>query len=313
MSDPAQQLAQSAIPPALIQWLAQLKNLQGVPFQYLVPDERFLPPESIKFFQIDATWMEALLDGALSIGREYTASGQTSPALVPEQAHRLGMGRHIRTAQPNIRRLQFRGAVPGDAPAAGAISGFILRSKAVSAWPGMDVAGYPQGASPYDNEQGKISVDQITALDILRLENLSPTVLIGLFNGPLYELVLHQPPEAIHFGFLQADFTNNSVTKTLRVPSPGWDAPTSYNDDEAGFTNLPFNGIFTDTTHRVLDLQKMSQLMGQTFSSKGIAPGYFAQQGEMLSSDFGLEMVQGVGLVSFINDVSGQKQNTNRK
>ena len=305
MSDPTATLAQSAIPPNLIEWLAQFKNLQGVPFQYLVPDERLLPPESIKFFQLDATWLEALLDGALSIGRQYTGAGQVSPALIAEQAHRINLGELTSASQSNIRRLQFKGAAPDMTSTTAGITGFLLRSKVVSGWPGLEVAGYAQGASPYDNEQGLITVDQIQALDILRLENLSATVLIGLFNGPVYELVLHQPPEAIHFGFSGVDLVANSVSKSLRVPSPGWDAPTAYNDAEKGFTNLPFTGVFTDATHRVLDLQKMSQLMGQTFSSKGIAPGYFPKEGEMLSSDFGLEMVQGVGLVSFINDVAG--------
>src|SRR4051812_17464311 len=102
MKHPASALAQSDIPPNLIHWLAQLKNLQGIPFNYLVPDERLLPPESIKFFQIDATWLEALLDGALSIGRQYTGAGQLSPALIPEQAHRLKMGELIKTTQPDL-------------------------------------------------------------------------------------------------------------------------------------------------------------------------------------------------------------------
>jgi hypothetical protein len=31
-------------------WLARLKLLYGVPFNYLVPDEGMLPPESIRFF-----------------------------------------------------------------------------------------------------------------------------------------------------------------------------------------------------------------------------------------------------------------------
>ncbi|PSL29019.1 hypothetical protein [Chitinophaga ginsengisoli] len=301
MINPLSALSQSAIPPDLVAWLAQFKNLQGVPFNYLVTDERLLPPETIRFFQVDATWSDALVDGAMSIGRQYTTATQPSPDLMAEQAHRISMDKLVNTTQANIRRLQFKGAVPADVSAATVITGFLLRSVAVSSWPGMEVAGYAKNASPYDNEKGIITPDQIQALDILRLENLSSTVLIGLFNGPLYELVLHQPPEAIHFGFTAIDPVNNSVSKSLRVPAPGWDDAISYKEDK----NVSFDA-FTDATHRVLDLQKMSQLMGQTFHKMGIAPGYFPQQQAMLSSDFGLQMVQGVGLVSFINDVAGE-------
>jgi hypothetical protein len=259
--------------------------------------------ESVKFFQVDNTWMDALLDGALSIGRQYTGTAVDSPSLIPEQAHRQHMASGVSKALPNIRRKQIKGTALGDDPVSPVITGFLLRSRAVSGWPNMDVACYPKGASPYDFEIHNInSANQIVALDVLRLETLSPTVLIGLYSGSVYELVIHQPPEAIHFGFLTADPVGNVVQKSLRVPTPGWDDVSSYNTDENGYVNLPFQGVFTDNNNRVLDHQKMSQLIGQTFNTKGPAPGYFQAQGEMLSSDYGLEMVQGVGLVSFIND-----------
>ena len=43
--------------------------LQGVPLNYLVPHLQMLKKESLRFFYIDTTWIGALLDGALSIGR----------------------------------------------------------------------------------------------------------------------------------------------------------------------------------------------------------------------------------------------------
>ena len=50
-------------------WFEQLRLLKGVPFHYLVPDDRMLLPESICFFWLDWFWVESLLDGAFSIGR----------------------------------------------------------------------------------------------------------------------------------------------------------------------------------------------------------------------------------------------------
>ena len=53
-------------------WLQELLFLHPIPFSYLVPDERLLPAESIRFFTIDEGWLWALIDGALSIGRNPT-------------------------------------------------------------------------------------------------------------------------------------------------------------------------------------------------------------------------------------------------
>ena len=48
----------------VVSWLTRLHLLYAVPFAYLVPDIRMLPAESIRFFQVDNGWVEALLDGA---------------------------------------------------------------------------------------------------------------------------------------------------------------------------------------------------------------------------------------------------------
>ncbi|MEU6554294.1 hypothetical protein ABZ915_29075 [Streptomyces sp. NPDC046915] len=49
-------------------WLDRLVVLEMIPFEHLVPDPRMLPEESIRFFHVDAGWIRALVDGALSIG-----------------------------------------------------------------------------------------------------------------------------------------------------------------------------------------------------------------------------------------------------
>ena len=56
------------MPQTLVDWLTRLGLLEGVPFNYLVPDEAMLPPESLRFFYLDPNWTSALLDGAMSIG-----------------------------------------------------------------------------------------------------------------------------------------------------------------------------------------------------------------------------------------------------
>ena len=296
------------LPAALASWLAKLTLLHGVPFNYLVADARVLAPETIKFFEVDPTWSEALLDGALSIGRHYTASDAPSGSLVAETIGRADITGSVNELVPAIRRRQLKQADAGAPdPGPNVMTGFLLRSRVVSGWKSLDVLGYARGHSPYESEHGTLDPAEVKALGLLRLERLSPTVLFGLFAGSLYQLVLHQPPEAIHFGFDTLE-AGASVTKNLRVPDTSWE------DHAARFTSLseqhqPFDKVFADAAHRVVDLAQLSRVVAARLAGAGKAPGYYAaapdptdeHQDHLVSSDFALEMVKGVGYVSFVN------------
>jgi hypothetical protein len=167
-------------------WLADLQALAGVPFAYLVPDSRMLPPESIRFFAVDPNWTAALVDGALSI------AATTAPAAAASEA--LRPGALIAARQAAASRRRAAAVEPGaaaDESAAGVTptySGFLLRSAAVADWPGMQVNGYadPQAATP--------------ALPIVRLEHLSPTILLALFAGMIQRVDLTEPGQHLYFG-----------------------------------------------------------------------------------------------------------------
>lgn len=58
-----------SLPQGVLDWLAALTRLEGVPLGYLVPDERLLPVETIRFFGVDQRWVRHLVDGAYSVGR----------------------------------------------------------------------------------------------------------------------------------------------------------------------------------------------------------------------------------------------------
>jgi hypothetical protein len=299
-------LADADLPADLVGWLARFRVLHGVPFEHLVPDPRLLPPESIRFFRVDPSWLAALVDGALSPGRSYGTATVAAPSLVPEQVHRAGLEAGAAAAAPDVRRAQVGQPALGDG-AAGEVTGFLLRSAAVGAWKSMDVAGYAAGSSPYDVERGRATPDAVRALDVLRLERLGAGVLFGLFAGTLYQLVLHQPPEAVHFGFGSVDLAGGSATKDLRVPTPGWDDPDAAYDSQK-WQDQPLKGVFADRDRRVVDLQATSRALAARLAAVGAAPGYYQAEPDadhrdhLIASDFALEMVQGVGLVSFVND-----------
>lgn len=311
----AVEAADDGLPPDLVQWIARLRLLYGLPFNYLVPKNEFLPPETIRFFYVDPDWIAALADGALSIGRHYNGP-ENPPATIHSELVRLEM-LHTEPAQEvhNIRREMLSlEAVPPPMKAfsenapTGMMSGFLLNSSAVTAWKSMDVAGYAKGSSPYDYEQNPATT--VESLTICRLERLSPTVILGLFQGSLFELVLHQPPEAIHFGFDRISVENspNSVTKSLRVPKTNWDDPNATYDTN-DYQNKILKDVFVDQDDRVLDMTALSKRLAEQLAAvPNGAPGYYSPnptdnyKDHLVASDFALEMVVGVGLVSFINE-----------
>lgn len=313
LKNAATEVAASALPPDLVDWLTKLKLLYGIPFNYLVPDEQFLPMETLRFFHVDQDWINSLTDGALSIGRHFNGEDNPAPTVFLDQQLQPLLQATVSARLHTVRSLQLSIEVSASIPVLPineVLSGFLLHSSVVSGWKNMDVMGYEQGKSPFDYEQGIIKDPaKVQSLKILRLERLSETVLLGIFQGPLYELVLHEPPEAIHFGF---DQVSPVLTKTLRIPTINWDDPDTKYDTNT-YQNQPISNPFANAEERVLDMNQLSKQLGAMLASKGknAAPGYYQAKplnenykDHLVSSDFALEMVKGVGLVSFINQKS---------
>jgi hypothetical protein len=161
---------------AISAWFSDLSLLRGVPFNYLVPDERMLPGEAIRFLRVDHLWMECLLDGAFSIGRVSTAeymqdqnqmNTQSSPATMPFDT----------------------------------VTGFLLRSDVVAGWPGLLV-----NASDTSGQD----------LVLLRMERISPDVLLCLFDGEIDSVAVHQKPEMLHSGLDKDEQIPPTYHKVLR-------------------------------------------------------------------------------------------------
>jgi hypothetical protein len=55
----------------VLSWLVDRMFLAGVPAHCLLPDPTYLPEESLRFFHIDKNWVDALIDGALSLGNHF--------------------------------------------------------------------------------------------------------------------------------------------------------------------------------------------------------------------------------------------------
>ena len=128
---PKELLGRTAIPKPVASWFDSLRKLEGVPFNYLVPDERMLPPESIRFFCVDRAWIDCLADGAFSIGRVASSD---------HKADKLFGAKNLSA-----------GAV--------AASGFLLRSEVVSGWPALQVEAY----SEQNQAIGLLRIERLSA------------------------------------------------------------------------------------------------------------------------------------------------------
>ncbi|HEX6036987.1 MAG TPA: hypothetical protein VFZ20_03080, partial [Longimicrobium sp.] len=168
---------------AVARWLGRLCLLEGVPFPHLVPDPAVLPPESLRFFYLDRGWIEAAVDGALSVGSATGRDRMVSDALYTD----------VRDAALRAAAA-LRGGEPADggdaSSAAGApafpprCAGLLLRSALVSGWPGLSVRGLA-GSEP---------------LSVLRMERLSGSVLLCLWAGVPDAVELAEPQQGLRFG-----------------------------------------------------------------------------------------------------------------
>ena len=185
-----QQLLQAQnpdLPKDMAQWLAKLCLLEGVPFEHLVPDKRMLPEESIRFFYVDRNWLDAMVDGALSLGSQHSGH-----AYVHNQLSGVAR-RSTDVAMRNVRSSMVNGPAPettvdADLP----VTGMLIRSAVISGWPGLEIKPYSVKTNP--------PVDT-NLMTILRMDRLSPTVMLCLFEGVPAEVIIAEPSEGLQYGF----------------------------------------------------------------------------------------------------------------
>lgn len=180
------------IPTPILEWLARLRLLYGVPFEYLVADARMMPTETIRFFFVDRNWTDRLVDGAMSIGA--SSSLHFAHNAMAGEAVRRGVDR----AEPRLRAQLRNKPPPENVIEEGLISGFLLRSIAVSGWPGIEVAAYTD-------------VKRTEPLQLVRIDRLAPDLLFCLFTGNAVPacVLVREPPETLHFGVQTKDQTQH--------------------------------------------------------------------------------------------------------
>lgn len=227
------------VPADIARFLARLRLLEGVPFSYLVPDAELLPPESIRFFYLDRNWTDALVQGALAVG---TVNSSDRAKL--EELYRIvsdevdAAERLVRIKNADRAEVDAEGRPIG---AGGEVSGFVLRSRLVSGWPGLHVRAYSTDTRPDDETIPDMDTSP-DRLRVLRLERLAPAVLLVLFDGVPAVVHIEEPRSGIQFGVRVTPSSTGrkrAVTTLRDITAPN-DGPLLDNSGDEVEVPIPF-------------------------------------------------------------------------
>jgi len=253
-------------PPEVTAWLSRLRLLYGLPFDHLAPHDGLLPVESIRFFHVDPGWLDALEDGALSVG----AGSSSDEALTSV----LGVtARHAVREKARGLRRRLLGRPDSTAERAdGPQAGFLLRSEVVADWPGLQVVAYDGDGAP---------------LEIARLERLAPDVLLCIVDGIPHRIDLQQPSEGLHFGVRSDD---GILPRGLGALGRRTAEPLT--TDPAEFARAAFHG---DREQRILDVLETRRRLTERLVTLGAI-----EAGRQLGpADFAVEIVHAPAVQPF--------------
>ncbi|SCF18200.1 hypothetical protein GA0074695_4083 [Micromonospora viridifaciens] len=254
--------AAPTLPAYVEHLLARWSLLHDLPFRYLVPDARLLPAASIRFFRLDTGWLAQLRAGALAVGgdgsRERAATRTLLPQVTAAVTEQLPLVREVqrtRMSIPVAADLLTEARLAGELSATDAavpVTGFLLRSALVSGWPGMEVRAWASD-SPADVPPG-VDPDVLArnrpdlVVELLRLERLSPSVLIALFRGAPRLVWLEEPPQSVQFG--------------LEAAGSGWQVPIRDGSGrDVGMVPVPMRPA--SPVPGVVDVERLARALDQ--------------------------------------------------
>jgi len=265
-ADQDENLGTRVVPREVARFLARLRLLVGVPFAYLVPDSDLLPPESIRFFYLDRAWTDAIVQGALSVSTMNTA----------DRAQLESLYRFVRNEVDEEERLvRLPGGEAVQQGPAGPVTGFILRSRAVSGWPGLHVRAYRQELGVADD--ASIPESDPRRIKLLRMERLAPAVMFVLFDGIPAVVHIEEPRQGVQFG---VRLTPTGTPNQFQATVVARDATTANNVPGDAMVNVPFRA----GSPGVIDLQRLNKSLINIAETK-IGP-------DVDAAEFALEMLR---------------------
>ena len=188
---------QALIPERLKAFLLDLCLLRKLPLSYLVPDEALLPPESIRFFHVDPTWVARVIDGVLSAGNTGSADLTFSLEMLWLVRKELD-DELVQLATDQLEQLG--GAATNWDPSEEPMTGMLIRSELARRWPDMVVEAFGPN-------------DATKPMAVLRREPISEDLYIALFAGQPMKVHITEPFVGIRFGVELAGSPENPTYK----------------------------------------------------------------------------------------------------
>jgi hypothetical protein len=143
----------------------------------------------------------------------------------------------------------------------GAITGFLMRSRLISGWPGLHVRAYATDTLPDD----RTIPDMDTSPDrvrLLRMERLAPAVLLVLFDGVPAVVHIEEPRSGIQFG-VRRDPHADPAAQTAVVPVRDVTQPNR-GPLKSGTDDVTVDVPFRTGSPGVIDLKRLRQAMVDT-------------------------------------------------
>ncbi len=171
-----------ALPERLRQFLIDLRLLRHLPLAYLVPDAALLPPESIRFFHVDPTWVDRIIDGVFAAANTGTVDFVFSYSLL--QMARAGIDKELtELAQAQVPTTAWTGDKP--------MTGMLIRSELARRWPDLIVRAYTAT---------NVADPTVPTVPVLRAEPISKDIYIALFAGQPEMVHLREPNVGTRYG-----------------------------------------------------------------------------------------------------------------
>lgn len=257
---------ETIVPESITKWLTALTSLGCIPLDYLVPDERMLASESLRFFRVDPNWIYSLIEGAYSVAR-VTTSDLAHDHVLARKVYDVAAPNLYNHVAPN----RYSGLQRGSSPFH--YSGFLLRSALVSGWPGLRVKAY--------NEQGQELTPAPGETESGR--RITPDILLYLVEGIIHRVTFQEPSEGIHFGLDKTPEGTIAPKKSLRNVVNGPDL-----GKDAGEVAVPpaaFRPPLRGRDYQVLKIDDLTQKMAKALGSNA---------NRFTPAEFALEMIEGV-------------------
>ena len=182
-----------------MRWLTRLRLLEPIPFQYLVPSEDMLPSETIRYFHIDRNWVDALIDGALSVTLTSTRERQWLLKEMDDGKTRYSSLMEDLDVAENLAD-EYRNYVTSKSNSTTStkqvgskLTGFLFRSSVVRDYPGLEITGYrsENRSEPWEDKN---------QVSIHRFARLSESIIMVIFNGCPTHIRFQEPAEGIRIG-----------------------------------------------------------------------------------------------------------------